>query len=647
MVLSFLIVLPIGIQLVEGQYSGPSIIVEFLQIVEDPTFESPPNFAINGSSDEFSTSYQNSTGGEDYNRAILNWTHTANNPLDFRPPPEPDFPDCNDFVYQYQNLTWDYEVEPQDLWVKVEFRMNFTGDFSPSVGREMAKIHVWFIDSSGSWCMIDSFMVFHSDLDEEWISVDSNEMGVIFQGMVENSEGVQEDPSDDFIICVGVAPSDSFREYSVTEPWRTYNGSVILELSKLEVHVAADVVETITDKLPTIANQAWVSPHNETVSYFDMASDGTIYGITTTSNTDKGISQLSLVKWDPLTNIVWNVTWNESRYVVARGISIVEDYIYSTGYEISEDGKEDMIITKWDTHGDLVWKRVIDTGMNEQGWYIEVHQDGGYSVLGRRNVWGEVGTEYYYDSFLLDFDDAGNLNWNNTLTWPSDSARIHVHPDGTLYTIEFPSEGVYKWTPEGSPELVDDGKDLNDLAFSPTGEVYFFRSDNSCIWIDMINRTGLLEELYRYNYSDSLPEPWSETIDTDAITISNDSIYLIVEHEGLNFYYELFKFDLEGNKIWNKTILDLNWRGFNSSISALYMEFGSNGLLYIGGTILTTDGGEDIGLAILNPEDVPVPTLTPTAGTGGLLDNPLTFAILIVGGIGAVIVVVSFKKVRR
>jgi hypothetical protein len=330
MVLSFLIVLPIGIQLVEGQYSGPSIIVEFLQIVEDPTFESPPNFAINGSSDEFSTSYQNSTGGEDYNRAILNWTHTANNPLDFRPPPEPDFPDCNDFVYQYQNLTWDYEVEPQDLWVKVEFRMNFTGDF----GREMAKIHVWFIDSSGSWCMIDSFMVFHSDLDEEWISVDSNEMGVIFQGMVENSEGVQEDPSDDFIICVGVAPSDSFREYSVTEPWRTYNGSVILELSKLEVHVAADVVETITDKLPTIANQAWVSPHNETVSYFDMASDGTIYGITTTSNTDKGISQLSLVKWDPLTNIVWNVTWNESRYVVARGISIVEDYIYSTGYEI-------------------------------------------------------------------------------------------------------------------------------------------------------------------------------------------------------------------------------------------------------------------------------------------------------------------------
>jgi hypothetical protein len=120
MVLSLLIVLPAGVQLVEGQYSEPSIIVEFLQIVENPSFESAPSFAINGSSDEFSTSYHNSTGGEDYNRGILNWTHVANNPLDFRLPPEPDYPDCNDFVYLYQNLTWDYEVEPQDLWVKVE-----------------------------------------------------------------------------------------------------------------------------------------------------------------------------------------------------------------------------------------------------------------------------------------------------------------------------------------------------------------------------------------------------------------------------------------------------------------------------------------------------------------------------------------------
>ncbi|MHA1943595.1 MAG: hypothetical protein ACW96M_04275, partial [Candidatus Thorarchaeota archaeon] len=213
MVLSFLIVLPVGIQLVEGQYSESSLIVEFLQLVEDPSFELPPNFAINGSSNEFSTSYHNTTGGEDYNRATLNWTHTANNTLDFRPPPAPDYPDCNDFVYQYQNLTWDYDVEPQDLWIKVEYRMNFTGDFYPA-GGEMAKIHIWFIDSSGSWSMIDSFKVSNSDLNEDWIPVDSFEKGDIFRGMIENVEGVQEDPNDDFIICVGVAPSDSFREYS-------------------------------------------------------------------------------------------------------------------------------------------------------------------------------------------------------------------------------------------------------------------------------------------------------------------------------------------------------------------------------------------------------------------------------------------------
>ncbi len=649
-VLAFLIIMPFAVHIVEGQWSGPGMVMEFFEIVDDPTFESPPEFAINGSSDDFTTSFHNSTGGDDYNRAILNWTHTANTSLDFRPPPDNNYPECNDFVYLYQNLTWDYEVEPEDIYVKIELRVNFTGDFEPIVsseGEEMAKIHIWFIDPSGFWCVIDSFKVFHSNLFEEWIPVSAFEVSKIFQGMVENSAGVQEDPSDEFSICVGLAPSDSFRNYTSIEPWRTYNGSVTLEMSHLEVHVAADIVENIFEKLPVVTNQTWVSRHNEYKQYYEVASDNSVYGVTTSSSYEEGISQLSLVKWDPLANIVWNVTWNETRYAMGQGISIVDDYIYTTGQERSENGVENLIIIKWDTSGKLVWKRVIDTGMDERGWDIEVGLDGDFFVLGHRDFYSEVLSEYYYDAFFLNFDEAGNQNWNFTITeWPSDSSKIYVHPNGTPYTLGFPSDGFYKWTPDGSPVLVTDEQGINDVAFSPDGEVFFSRSDWPYIYINKINKSGQLEDLYKYYYLDSLPEPWTQTIDTDEIVVTNDSIYLIVEHERLNFYYELFKFDLDGNKIWNKTILDLNWRGLYSHFSGFHMEIGHNGLLYIGGPILTAEGGADMGVAIFNPEEVPIPTLTTTNGVEGFPNDTLIFTILIVGGISTVVVIVV-KYSRR
>jgi hypothetical protein len=119
---------------------------------------------------------------------------------------------------------------------------------------------------------------------------------------------------------------------------------------------------------------------------------------------------------------------------------------------------------------------------------------------------------------------------------------------------------------------------------------------------------------------------------------------LIVKHERLNYYYELYKIDLNGSKIWNKTILDLNWRAMHTSFG-FYMEFGTNGLLYIGSPINTAAGGTDLGLAILNPENAPYPPST--TSTDGFFDNPLVFILFVVGGISAVVIILVYiKKVK-
>jgi len=653
MVLALLMIVPLGIQIAEGQYSGPSIIVEFLQLVDDSTFESPPNFAINGSSDEFSTSHHISEGGDDYNRAILNWTHTANTPLDFRPAPDSNYPECNDFGYLFEDLTWDYEVEPEKVRVKIELRVNFTGEFAPSVnpeGEEMSKVHIWFIDSSGDWCMIDSFTVFHSSLYEKWIYVSEFEVANIFRGMIKNSAGIQDDPSDDFSICVGLSPSDSFRNYSSTEPWRTYNGSVILELSKLEFHVAADVIHTVTDQLPTIANQTWGTPHSEFIPYFAMGDDGAVYGVVTTSNYDEGILQLSLVKWDQAANIAWNVTWNETRYAMGSGISTQGDYIYTTGRESDtrERGTKNLIIVKWDSNGNKIWKRVIDTGWEESGFDIEVASDESIYIIGHRDLYIEATQEYRDDGFFLKYDATGNLLWNTTADkWMVDNCPIYLHPNGTPYTIGFPEDGLYRWTNDGTPLLVDDGYALKHITFSSSGVLYLSRSDSVNFWVEKINSTGHLEELLRYEYY--LQEPWYDWIEAGPITTTSDSIYVILKHLHLNYYYELYKFDLTGNKIWNKTILDLHWRGLFASIRGFFMEFAPNDLLYICSPIVTAAGGMDLGLAILNPENAPYPPSIPssTSEDNSIFDNLLIFLLLVVGGVGAVVVIVIyFKKLK-
>lgn len=646
----FLITMSIGTQVVEGQFYGPNIIMDFMQLMDDPTFNLPPDFIINGTSNEFSTGHHLSEGGEDYNYALLNWTHNANNSLDFKAQSVPECPDSNEFVYLYKTVTWNYEIKPQDAWLKYEYNLSLTGNFlSNPEGDDMYEMHIWFIDSSGYWKEVSSFTPSISyNREERWADLDFSEREAIFGGIIQNSEGFQEDPTDELSLCIGLAPSIHFLNYSSTEPWRTYNGSIALEIIQLELHVAADVVNNMIDQLPVVNNQTWGTPYSEYYVDYAMSDDGFIYGVAATSSYEYGIRQQSLVKWDAMANIIWSVEWNETRYADGRDISIFGDYIYTIGSE-RDDDIDRMIITKWDIHGNQLLKHEFENGDNDKGWELEIAPDGSFYVIGSY----DTGSIEGICAFFAKYDEYGNQYWNMTVPdyISVEFSRVYIHPNGTPYTIAFPSAGLYRWTTNGTPILVDDGYGLKDITFSQSGEIYLSRSMFPYVKVDKIDNTGHLENLYTYDCAESLPEPWHEIIEADAITVTNDSIYLIIKHEYMNYYYELINLNLDGSKNWNKTILDLAWRAMWTSGSGFFMEFGQNGLLYIGSAMNTECGGSDMGLAVFNPENIPLPTttsstLTTTNTTNGNSGNLTVFLILGVGTIGIVItvIIIYFKK---
>ncbi|MHA1930688.1 MAG: hypothetical protein ACTSV2_19120 [Candidatus Thorarchaeota archaeon] len=63
--------------------------------------------------------------------------------------------------------------------------------------------------------------------------------------MVEDDNGLQEDPEDTFTIAVGLAPTNYFLEFLGEEPWKTYDGSVVATIRQLNLVALVAIVVII------------------------------------------------------------------------------------------------------------------------------------------------------------------------------------------------------------------------------------------------------------------------------------------------------------------------------------------------------------------------------------------------------------------
>jgi len=191
--------------------------------------------------DEFSYSHYVDEEDEASSNVNLTWTHTPGE-MEWRTiDPSGQMPDSNDFIFFSQTLTWPFESMPSDVNMTLEFATFLTGDFATyAEGGLMFKVYIWLIDSSDTWQQVyGSSPPYRESYQQRRIDLNYFDMAAAFRGMVEE-DGVQEDPSDELTVAVGLAPTDNFRNYLGTTPEIEYDGSVTVSIRRVNLVAYGD-----------------------------------------------------------------------------------------------------------------------------------------------------------------------------------------------------------------------------------------------------------------------------------------------------------------------------------------------------------------------------------------------------------------------
>jgi len=635
-----------------------TIIIE--EMLPDPGFDQQPDAVINGSSGEFSTGYQPATD-ESNSYVELNWSHTPNTALEFvGVDPDGNLPDYNDFVYVYQEFDWPYEKSPE----VVEFRFNYssylTGDFTniSAAGNLMFRVYVWAIDSSNNWVRIyESREATYTEQYRTKLARPGYfEVKDIFDGMVE-VDGVQEDPEDTVKLAIGIAPTFRFENYSSTEPWTYFDGSVSIRVDSANFFIDMFV--------PTDPASIWQPVHNETYGtnireiyptspYASIEVQNECYGMVTGTDGSiyvTGITRLSnefvieddfhhqfLLKYSPSLELLWSVNNENSSEV--RSISYHNGFIYTTGYNITGNGR-DLIVTKWTTDGVKVWQSEWGEDYDQVGIGVGVHEDGSvYVVATDSDLESFTGND---NSSVLKFDNDGNLLWSKSITLPLTSGD-HI---GNLYV----EEACIYFAIAGSVSCINlEGEYLygrNSFAVTPDGvgglfianqEPILSEYETSHLVLSQIDSTGY--ELWNSTYRRTWPNGLNYQYRPIDMVLSPENTLLILVYNSRHIFdYTLLTFDLDGTLLRNRTIGEVP--GFTEeywpqmSEGPVFMDVGISGLGYFAFSI--PSGAIDVNVQAYEvyqvSDDVQVPIETIVAIAGGV-------------GVIALVGVIVFKKKR-
>ncbi|MHA2265370.1 MAG: hypothetical protein ACXAEN_23525 [Candidatus Thorarchaeota archaeon] len=216
------------------------------EYIPDPLITEAPVILIHGEASEFEGSFHDDDYGLNY--VNLTWQHVANTSLEKTTGSSSEqMPYFWDFVYFFQAFDWDRNQLPYDANFSFTYKSIHVGDFDSEIGRHLFRVYAWVIDSSGNWEMIFESSPPHP-LDYTTQYRDMNYFDLIngWEGMIEDENGMQEDPADSLRVAIGLAPSQQFEIYDDMYPWKEYNGSVTILVSGISMIVYVEVPDIMS-----------------------------------------------------------------------------------------------------------------------------------------------------------------------------------------------------------------------------------------------------------------------------------------------------------------------------------------------------------------------------------------------------------------
>ena len=157
--------------------------------------------------------------------------------------------------------------------------------------------------------------------------------------------------------------------------------------------------------------KVWGCTNSDSATSIKPTADGnTILIGNTRKNYDKTLDDIYLAKIDPLGTIIWETTFGTSNYDSSYDVEETADGNFvALGYTTSGVYKY-MLLAKFDKNGNQLWSQIIGNGYS-YGYGMDICRNGDIVVTG-----GSMNASKYYDVLLTRVDTNGYVVWNKVFS---------------------------------------------------------------------------------------------------------------------------------------------------------------------------------------------------------------------------------------
>lgn len=158
-------------------------------------------------------------------------------------------------------------------------------------------------------------------------------------------------------------------------------------------------------------------------------STGSIFALGSSDTLNGG--DVALSKSDRNGNLLWIKYYGTPNTDNGFFLNLTSDgNLVFTAETEAAPGNLDIAVYKVDTSGNVIWRNVYATPVNETPRNIEQTNDGGFIISGSQNdAFG------LYDLLALKLDDAGNYEWSQTYGRNENDYATMIHQQGSGYIL--------------------------------------------------------------------------------------------------------------------------------------------------------------------------------------------------------------------
>jgi len=588
-----------------------SIIYDSQELMAYPSLDVQPEHGIEGPSGEFTVQYANEAESHNSGVVTINWTHQPGTELVYDT--DTYLPECEEFAYFYQNFSWNRDTLPSSLNLSLRYQITKTGWFLSQNSAGLFKVLAWIIHPDGFWQQITTFSGGYDIYRSNSFTLTRS----FFEGVFDDLSSSQNQSIRPVAkLAIGLVPTWRFRDNGFIQPWRTYNGSVILDVTNLGLNALYRATNTSVEVESPVFSNSWRVGSSDAFRDSFMASDDSLYVL----NVEEygGIGEKStLTRVGLRSEILWSKTWNSSEGMLLQSVAATPYAIYVIGTAYGPGLSTNVGLYALDINGNLIWETILDYSSSDYPGDVGVNSEGDIFVgistalSPTRNV-------------LIKMDSSGAILWDvhfGANQWDR-VEDVEVCDNGDIYTrtddllILWNNNGIEEWSIRGTfndAYTLENG-DVLTTHPAPYGAANLTNHDieGNLQWSIIIG----------VEYAND----WWDYVDISAgIDGPDGSIYVLLWINGYHQGRLLFKLDSEGSQLENRTL------AFNDELHDAYgspqyidMYMDSIGLVFFVGRTLNREWGYSIIVGVYN-FDALVLDLTSNA----LVNSSIAFLLVI------------------